>query len=173
MKFIALIVSILTGYVVQHYLLGGAPAAYASILISYHLLLAFLVASMDWSEGFSVPLQPAIAIHSLFLAFLVGFAAAGNNIPAFGLLSLLVPALAFLEVEWVFRTAGKKEVSKVAPVLPNYATREDYGEFLVYLKQDDRPFSQPGRSVKEEYGYWLANRKRAGSGMKSGQPSAH
>lgn len=40
------------------------------------------------------------------------------------------------------------------------ATHQDYAEFLVYLRRDNRPFMKAGRSVNEEYKMWLAGRAR-------------
>jgi hypothetical protein len=37
---------------------------------------------------------------------------------------------------------------------------EDYEEFINYLRGKDRAFSKPGRSVKEEFKFWLADRTK-------------
>ena len=77
----------------RSFLLDGAAAAYASVLISYHLYLALLVILTLQEKGFAMPIGMTIVMHSAFLAFLIGFAYAREHIPFFGLLSLLVPAL--------------------------------------------------------------------------------
>jgi len=37
---------------------------------------------------------------------------------------------------------------------------EDYEEFINYLRGKDRPFSKPGRTIKEEFRFWLADRTK-------------
>jgi hypothetical protein len=45
---------------------------------------------------------------------------------------------------------------------------EDYEEFINYLRGKDRPFSKPGRSVKEEFKFWQADRvKKQGAAYSS------
>ena len=45
---------------------------------------------------------------------------------------------------------------------------EDYEEFINYLRGRDRAFSKPGRSVKEEFKFWQADRvKKQASGYTS------
>ncbi len=39
-------------------------------------------------------------------------------------------------------------------------TAEDYEEFINYLRGRDRAFSKPGRSIKEEFKFWLADRNK-------------
>ncbi len=97
MKYAAFFASSLIGYVIGHFLLDGAAAAYASVLISYHFYLVLLVIFALQEKGFAMPIGMTIVMHSAFVAFLVGFAYARTHIPFFGLLSLLIPALAPFE----------------------------------------------------------------------------
>ncbi len=161
MKYIALIVAILSGWVISHFLLDGAVGAWVSVLFAYHFILVFLIAYMDWSEGFNMALQRAAGVHTAILIFLIGFISARDYIPAFDVVATLVPAIAFLEVEWIFGKQRKQHESQTVPGLPNSASSEDYSEFLLYLKQPSRQFAKPGRPVQEEYGFWLAERIKA------------
>jgi hypothetical protein len=34
---------------------------------------------------------------------------------------------------------------------------QDYELFINYLRGKDRPFSKPGRTIKEEFKFWLAD----------------
>ncbi|MGP8253207.1 MAG: hypothetical protein ACLQHF_14345 [Terracidiphilus sp.] len=160
MKYIALIVAILSCWVISNYLLEGATGAYVSVLFAYHLFLAFLIAYMDWSGGFKLPVQQAVTIHAAVLILLLGFIAARSYIPAFGLVSAFAPAIAFLEVELIFGKQKKQHESEIIPVLPYAASANDYSEFLHYLKQPGRQFAKAGRPVQEEYGFWLAERNK-------------
>lgn len=161
MKYIALIVAMLSGWVISHLLLGGTFGIWVSVLFAYHFILVFLIAYMDWRGGFNMPLQRAATAHAVFLIFLIGFVAARSYIPAFELISAFVPAIAFLEVEWIFGKQQKQHESQTVPGLPNTASSDDYSEFLHYLKQPIRQFAKPGRPVQEEYGFWLAERVKS------------
>src|SRR5579862_281063 len=100
-KYAAFFVSSLIGYVIGHFLLDGAAAAYASVLISYHLYLVLLVIFALQEKGFAMPIGMTLVMHTAFVAFLVGFAYARTHIPFFGLLSLLIPAVAPFEANWL------------------------------------------------------------------------
>lgn len=160
MKYIALIVAMLSGWVIIHFLLDGAVGAWVSVLFAYHFILVFLIAYMDWSGGFNLPLERAAVVHTAVLIFLFGFISARAYIPAFEVVSALVPALAFLEVEWIFGKQRKQHESQTVPGLPHAASSDDYSEFLNYLRQPVRQFGKVGRPVQEEYGLWLAERIR-------------
>jgi hypothetical protein len=160
MKYIALIVAVLSGWVISHFLLDGALGAWVSVLFAYHFILAFLIAYMDWSGGFNVPLPRAMIVHTAVLIFLICFIVARSNIPAFEVVAALVPAIAFLEVELIFGKQIKHHEGQIDPVLSNTASSEDYSEFLHYLKQPVRQFAKAGRPVQEEYGFWLAERNK-------------
>jgi len=168
MKFIALIVAILSGWVISQYLLEGAVGAYVSVLFAYHFFLVFLIAYMDWSGGFKLPMQQALTVHSAALILLLGFIAVRNYIPLFGLVSAFVPAFAFLEVELIFGKRKKKHGIETAPGLPYAANQDDYSEFLHYLKQPGRQFAEVGRSLQEEYGFWLAERNKMRAASQAG-----
>ena len=162
MKYAAFLVSSLIGYVIGHYLLDGAAAAYASVLISYHLYLALLVILTLKEKGFAMPIGMTMVMHTAFLAFLIGFAYAREHIPFFGLLSLLVPALAPFEANWLFGESAPKKVeaTETHVVVAPTATVDDHEAFRAHLKESYRPFRKPGISVDEEFNLWLADRAK-------------
>ena len=172
MKYIALIVAILSGWVIGQVLLEGAVAAYVSVLFSYHFFLAFLIAYMDWSGGFKLPAQQTAMVHTAVLIGLLFLCAAHQLIPAFGIVTALVPGLAFLEVDWIFGKQRKQHESATVPVLPYTASQEDYSDFLQYLKQPARQFAKAGRPVQEEYGFWLAERVKMRSANQAASGAA-
>jgi hypothetical protein len=172
MKYIALIVAILSGWVISQNLLEGAVGAYVSVLFAYHFFLAFLLAYMDWSGGFKLPMQRVLTVHSATLILLLFFIAVRNYIPLFGLVSAFVPAFAFLEMELIFGKQKKKHESETVPGLPYAASPQDYSEFVQYLKQPTRQFAKAGRPVQEEYGFWLAERNRIRAANQAGGSAA-
>ncbi len=165
MKFVAYVVSAVIGALIGHYLLEGAPAAYASILISYHLFLAYLVVSASHEKGLSMPLAMTLLTHLAFLALLVGMAYARTHIPFFGVIRWLVPGLAVFETKWLFSGQDRviKPVEVEEPHGPIEGTVEDHEAFREHLHEPVRPFRKSGRSIDEEFKLWLADRykKRA------------
>ena len=159
MKIVAFVFSSIIGYLLGHYLLEGALAAYASILISYHIYLVLLIVLAEHEHALSMPIGMTILTHAAFVAFLLGFAYMRYHIPFFGLLRLLIPGLAPFEVKWLFSGDGKKKSAVVVvPVEVPEPTAVDYTEFQEYLKLKHRPFSRPGRMVDDEFKFWLADR---------------
>jgi hypothetical protein len=73
---------------------------------------------------------------------------------------------------WLF-TGKKSDESDAAETAAGSA--EDYEEFINYLRGKERAFSKPGRSVKEEFKFWQADRvKKQASGYSSaGQYAAY
>jgi hypothetical protein len=113
MKRIAFLVCSGIGYLIGHYFGDGAFAAYASILISYHLYLAFLVVSAEKETGLSLPVGQTIITHAACLAVVVGLAIGRHSIPFFGIIRLFIPAIAPFEVTWLF-SGSKKNQNRVA-----------------------------------------------------------
>ncbi|MFZ0305327.1 MAG: hypothetical protein WAL75_21740 [Terracidiphilus sp.] len=178
-RYAGFLVCSLIGYVIGNYLLSGAAAAYASVLISYHLYLVILIVISPQRARVSMPIGQTILTHSAFLAVLIGMPFLRHVIPFFGIIRLFVPALAPFEVKWLFsedKAARKPTTGSVTAIradpkskksetlsvddLINAATADEHELFLAYMRQPRRVFSQPGRSVREEYGYWLADRSR-------------
>ncbi len=165
MKVAALLVSIVVGFVIGHYLLAGAAAAYLSILISYHLYLVLLVVFAEDRKALAMSPIATIGTHLAFVAFLLGFAYTRTHIPFFGLLSLFLPALAPFEAHWLFSgESGERpvavEASAAASVAVSAPAADDYDAFQNYLRQEHREFRKPGRTVAAEFDFWLADRAK-------------
>jgi len=160
MAIIAYVVASAIGYVLGHYLLDGPAAAYASILVSYHLFLGFLVVTADHKQGFSMPIGQTIMTHSAFLALLIGLPYMRAHIPFFSLIAMLVPGLAPFETKWLFSGDGKvtndNEESEETPM--HDASPEDHEAFRQYLMQKERPFRKPGFSLNQEFNLWIKDR---------------
>lgn len=155
------------GYLVGHYL-PQPFGAYAQVLIPYHVFLVYLVVMENEKSGLSMPMGQTITTHLACLALLIGMAMGRRHVPFFGLLGLLVPALAPFEAEWLFSGNAKTEAKKPEPVaqVTTEETADEYAEFMKYMSGPTREFRRRGQNAKDEYNLWRAARAReqAGSG---------
>jgi hypothetical protein len=55
---------------------------------------------------------------------------------------------------WLFKSKNSDEMDSDPS---STCSAEDYELFIDYLRGKDRAFSQPGRSIKEEFKFWLAD----------------
>ncbi len=163
MKGIVAILCSLVGYLLAQFLPDGALAVYAPMMIAYHLFLVFLVVTTVQDKGISISPVSAVITHFACLALLVVFAEARAYIPYFSIIRFFTPGIAAFEAAWLFTGKGKKAQVAADTGEPMGGTAEDYEDFILYLRQNERPFSKPGRSVKEEYKFWLAYRSKNGA----------
>jgi len=160
MAILAYVISAAIGYALGHYLLDGAAAAYASILVSYHLFLGFLVFAADQKKGFSMPIVQTIATHLAVLGLLVGLSYMRAHVPFFGFISLLVPGLAPFETKWLFSGDGRITNDHAADdeTPMQNASPDEHEAFREYLIQKERPFRKPGMSLNQEFNLWIKAR---------------
>jgi hypothetical protein len=160
MKFMVGVICALVGIIVGQYMLVGTPAVYASMLLSFHLYLGYLVVMENREKGLSLPLGSTVLTHAACLALLLGLVELRHHLAFFWVIQYFVPALAPFEAEWLF-SGGRKKPGFEAPApqvpMPE-GTADDYDEFLKYLTQEKRAFRKPGRSVREEHVLWMADR---------------
>lgn len=161
MKIVAYVVSALIGWAAAHYLFDGASAAYASILISYHLYLVSLVVTASHEKRLSMSIGATILYHLAFVGLVVGIAYGRHHIPFFFVVRWLVPGLAPFETQWLFsgKIGQSTAEEEVRPVMVE-ATVDDHEAFREHMMQRDRPFRKPGLSINEEFNFWLADRNR-------------
>ena len=186
MKIAVLLICSGIGYLLGHYL-PDPWSTYASILISYHLYLAWLVITAEHEAGFSLPVLPTILGHGACLVVLVGLAIGRRYVPFLGIVRLFVPALAPFETKWLFKstasryavaeeTSGGEAVSSstpsatedpgsapkaasTPPAVPQMEyTADDDNAWRAYLATPRREFRKPGTSVGDELKQWLAAR---------------
>jgi hypothetical protein len=172
MKGIVAILCGLVGYLLAQFLPDGALSVYAPMLIAYHLFLAFLVITTVQDKGISLSPVPTVLTHVACLALLVIFAEARAYIPYFSIIRFFTPGIAAAEAAWLLGGKGKKAQVAVDTADPMGGTAQDYEDFIHYLRQNERPFSKPGRSVKEEYKFWLAYRSKQGAMSSDTRPAA-
>ena len=160
MKFMVGVICALVGIIIGQYVLAGTAAVYASMLISFHLYLGYLVVMENREQGMSLPVGSTVLTHIACLTLLIGLVELRHHLTFFWVIQYFVPALAPFEAEWLF-SGGKKKPGFEASVpqipMPE-CTADDYDDFLRYLSQEKRAFRKPGRSVREEHVLWMADR---------------
>jgi len=150
-------------------------AVYTSILISYHLFLAWLVFTGDKDGGVSLGVLSTILTHAACLFLAIAVAMARHYIPFFGILRFGISSIAVFERMWLF--SGGRQKSKVKEAEPEpepakaaaeaqpvpasaiaTATGEDHEEWLRYLASRNPTHRRAGSSMSEEYEQWLRAR---------------
>ena len=169
----AFMVAGLLGFAAGHLVPHGWWAVYTSILVSYHLFLAWLVITADQGSGISLPIVSTIATHLAFMALVVALGLARNVTPLFGFFRYAIAGLAIFERGWLFGGKIKPPNDQIAEVVPSTSpiltgTAEDYREWQLYLAQQKPGSRTMGTSLKAEYEQWLLTRakSRAGDGMR-------
>src|SRR6266481_5630212 len=98
----AFVVAGLLGYLSASLVPAGTWAVLTSILVSYHLFLAWLVITAEDKAGVSLPILPTIATHLACLVLIVPLALANRFIPFFGIFRYGIVGLAIFERGWLF-----------------------------------------------------------------------
>lgn len=162
----------LFGYLVGSLIHDVSWSVYVSILVSYHLFLAWLVITADHEGGFSLPILSTILTHLACLALILTLGMGHNFVPFFGILRFGIAGLAVFECRWLFsgkarqaQTPKNQDVPK--EVVLEGATGADYEEWLRHLSQRKVSSRIAGTSVKDEYEQWLLARAK----KRTAQPS--
>ena len=107
-----------TGYLLGHYL-PEPWASYVSILVSYHLFLAYLLITAEREPGSSFPPVLSILItHTACLALLIGLAIGRRYVPILAWVRIFVPGLAPFECDWLFSAQKKKTPAPANKIIP-------------------------------------------------------
>ena len=159
----------------------------ASIFVSFHLFLAWLVLTADREKGFSLPVVSTIITHVACLvivylcsALIAAISASALFLPIYLLLplrpiryilALCIPGLAIFERYWLFSGGAKKKEVILTPeavalatetaAVADAATANDYDEWLQFVARQKPPFPKPGSSLKVEYERWLLAKSRS------------
>jgi hypothetical protein len=108
----------LIGFLIGRLLGTGAVAAYASVMVAYHLYLGFLIVSTERKSGMKLPfVGRTFLIHLACLVPLIGLAMARPYIPVFAIIRLLTLGLAIAEVKWLFKGHAEESAKQTARVL--------------------------------------------------------
>ncbi|MGA2650283.1 MAG: hypothetical protein ABSF28_07160 [Terracidiphilus sp.] len=158
----------------------------ASIFVSFHLFLAWLVVTADHETGFSLPVVSTIVTHLSCLvivylcsALIAAISASALFLPIYLLLplrpiryilALCIPGLAIFERYWLFSGGVKKKEVPLTPeaqvlaaetaAVADAATANDYDDWLQFVARQKPPFPKPGSSLKVEYERWLLARAK-------------
>jgi hypothetical protein len=155
----------LAGYFVGRLMPPGWWAIYMSILVSYHLFLAWLVLTADHDAGISMPIVSTITTHLACMVVVVGLGMGRHFVPFFGVFRYGIAGLAIFERGWLFSGNtvhfNEPEVAIAGPVV--VATGEDEQAWLRYLAQQKPIPRKPGSSLKVEYEQWLLARTQSRS----------
>ena len=152
----------LLGYLAGAMVPAGSWSIYVSILVSYHLFLAWLIFSTEQKTGASLTIASTIITHLACLAVVIPLGMGRRHIPYFGVFRYAIASLAIFERGWLFsgRTGEpepKHEITPIAPVIIT-ATADDFQEWQRYLAQQKPGSRKPGSSLKTEYEQWLIAR---------------
>jgi hypothetical protein len=169
MKAIVFVLSAVIALTVKSFMHDTTFAACVSILLSYHIFLAYLVLAAERQSSLSLPILPTLLTHAACLALVVCIAVGRKYIPFFGIARFFVPALATFEAAWLFSGGRMRDPVPFdgpspstpparAPILED--NTEDYAEFLKQIRQGNRPYQMAGRSIHEEYNLWITARAK-------------
>jgi hypothetical protein len=179
MRLIVFLICSGIGYLLGQYV-PDPLGTYVSILVSYHLFLAWLVITADHEGGLSLPVFDTVLTHAACLAVLIGLAMGRRYIPLLGLVRIFVPGLAPFECNWLFsggmarKKAPQEAETAVAVVAaappasegsgtatslespPPQAeyTEDEHTAWIRYLVHKRRAFRKPGLSVADEFKLW-------------------
>jgi len=145
---------------------------YASILISYHIFLAWLVFSGEKKAGISLPLFSTILTHAACVFLVVALVIIRRHVPYFAILRFGISAIALFERSWLFtavkpkanleeaRRAARKSAVNRQTILA-LARGEDHEAWQRHLAMRSPTQRRRGRSINEEYEQWLLDRARS------------
>lgn len=164
---VAFLIACVLGYLIGTLLPAGPWATYTSILVGYHLFLAWLVITADHEAGFSLPVVSTIVTHLACLGCVIGILLARRYIPFFRYFGMGIAGLAVFERGWLFVKTTPKATPPPAPVPVVTSTAEDYQEWMRLLAQRKPSTSQHGASLKAEYEQWLLARAQSRAAVPS------
>jgi hypothetical protein len=153
----AFVVAGLLGYLSASLVPAGTWAVLTSILVSYHLFLAWLVIMSENRARVSLPIFSTIVTHLACLVLIIPLGLARHFIPFFGILRYGIAGMAIFERHWLFIEDNVQYKSEEPPA-PVTDTAEDYQEWLNYLAKQSPASRKPGSSLREEYSRWLLAR---------------
>jgi hypothetical protein len=156
--FLASLLGFLAGTLVPE----GAWATYTSILVSYHVFLAWLIVIDDQKTGVSLPIASTAMTHVACLVLVLPLGMARHFIPFFSFFRYTIAALALFERAWLFNGESKQHTHQAAPATTPVPvdTAEDYQDWLRHLARQKPSSRKPGSSLKTEYEQWILARAK-------------
>jgi len=153
----------LLGFLVGTLMPQGSWAIFTSILVSYHLFLAWLIVLDDHKTGVSLPIVSTIITHLACLVVILPLGMGRHYIPFFGIFRYTIAALAIFENKWLFSQESAQRTQQAAPTTTTAVvdTAEDYRDWLQHLAQQKPGSRNPRSSLKAEYEQWLLARAKS------------
>lgn len=105
----ALTISCLLGFFVGRLMPDPAWSVFASMLLSYHLFLGWLIFTGEKEVKLSLPILATIGIHLVFLIIIVALTMAREYIPYFRLVKYALAAVGVFERWLVFNAASHQQ----------------------------------------------------------------
>jgi len=165
--FAAFVISGLAGFFAGTLVSDANWSVYVSILVSYHLFLAWLVFNQSGRAGLSMPLWMTVLTHAACMVVALGPAVmAEHSALGFGIFRYGIAALAIFETGWLFSKEEHKplldEITGPEPVAPGIrATAEDEIAWLHYLQHRRPGMTRHGTTIRQERDDWMRARVKA------------
>ena len=166
---LALICAEILGFLAGHFVAPGWSSTYTSILISYHLFLAWLLATADNEVETLRPLSYSMSIHAACLASLIFVGMGRLFVRNFDIVGGGVVILAFFERNWLFQPVGTPPMDDENDTVVSSA--EEYQEWLKHIAENGADSGHPERSRKEEFEWWLQARRASHTASSAGSGS--
>ncbi len=138
----------------------GWWSVYVSILVSYHLFLAWLLLTAKKPVETMRPLVYSAAIHICCLVVILAAGAGRLFVPHFDLLCCAVAVFAFFERDWLFQPTADGVPDAEDTVA---SSAEEYQEWLRHLAKEGSRASESTESRKDEFEKWLRIRRSRGA----------
>ena len=169
---VAFVVACLIGYGVGTFLPAGAWHAYTSVLVAYHLFLAWLIIMSEDEAGLSFHPVSTLLTHGAFLCTVVAILLARRHIPFFSFFGMGITALAYFEKQWLFggeRSRAKAMQNRThVPLSVIASSSNDYRDWTRHLSQRKTSSVIHGASLKDEYEQWVKARAQNQTSASSG-----
>ena len=161
--FVAFVIAAGVGYVVGSVTGDSELSVACSILVSYHLFLAWLVMKTSGKASLAMPLPMTLLTHASCMVVALGPALVGSHHSAgFSIFRYSIAALALFERGWLFSydqaKISPKEDLAAQPPLSIRPTLEDEIEWVEYLAKRRPGMTKPGTTVRQEHEAWLRAR---------------
>lgn len=162
--FAAFLVSAGVGFVVGSLIQDLDWSVYLSIIVSYHLFLAWLVMKSSGKAGLSMSLPATVLTHAACMIVALGPAVVGNHkSPVFSVFRYSIAALALFERGWLFSAEPQKkpaldDAENAVPALSIKPTAEDELAWIEYLAKRRPGMTKPGFTIRQEHEAWLRAR---------------
>lgn len=179
---IAFLFSVFLGYMAASFLPDGPWPAYAFVLITYHLFLAWLVFDAD-QKNISLPIFSTVLTHLACLALAIVFVKTRSSIPFFGFVRVGFVGMAVFERNWIFSMAKEKTEAQVlkpaaaaaaaeVAAITSSATGDDFEAWQQYIAHRKPVSRKPGTTVQDEYNQFMVARAKARSATTAASPRA-